>query len=196
MSNKVVIYTILPVLFLLAPITYIDFNLKNFILLGSPIILHFLINLYLDFTGISERSDKAKGYSGYFALLITSIFLLIPSISVYKDSSIRWIFILIWLIVAVLSFVKREVVADSITSGPKQNKIFKIFYFGSIIAVIILGGGGYYPSSSRLAERLGNFALVYFSYIFFFFSLWLLTFTQASTAKFTKFKDPGVNKNG
>lgn len=185
MTEKVSVFMILPIVFLIAPITYMDFSFGNALLFGVPLVLYILGCLYLDLTGKSSRSSKVRGYAAYFAFLLSSLYLLAPSILVFDKA--RWFFIILWILIAAFSFFKRDVISDSITHGPKANKTFKLLFWGSSVVVIILGGGGYYPTSSRLAENLGEYREAYFSAISFFFSVWILTFTQSSTSKFTKF---------
>lgn len=186
MTEKASVFIILPVIFLIAPLTYMDFNTVNALLFGIPLTIYSLVILYLDMSGKTSGSSKVRGYAAYFAFLLSSLYLLAPSIIVFEKA--RWSFIFIWVLIAIAGLIKSDVVSDSITNGPKANKTFKLLFWGSSIVVIVLGGGGYYPASNRLAEDLGEYRELYFSTISFFFSVWILTFTQGSTAKFTKFE--------
>jgi len=187
--KKVVIFTFLPMIFLLLPLSYLD-SMRNFWMISFPILLFFLFNVYLDVSGKSLSSKKLKGFSAYLMFLLVSIYSLVPAIVIYKDT-VYWLFILIWLIVAIVAYVKREFLVKSILPEKGGNPVFKWVYWLSVGFIILAGGGGgSYGSRTLFVNSIDeSFRLTYYSYIFFLFSLWVLILAQSSIAKFTKFKN-------
>ncbi|WP_163102954.1 hypothetical protein [Peribacillus alkalitolerans] len=186
MGKKVLIFTLLPLVFSFALFSVVDFNLGSISFVGVTLLAYFLFNLYLDSSNKSTNSRRLRGFSAYLGFLLCSIYLLSPAVLLLNG----WMVIILWIVFFVLSYRYREILLSSILSNGKGNRGIRFIYWGSAIVVLLIGGGGYYPVTSRILNQYqGDSASIFLSSIYLFFSLWFLIFAQSSIAKFTTFKD-------
>ncbi|WP_108672181.1 hypothetical protein [Peribacillus acanthi] len=186
MGKKVLIFTLLPLVFSFALFSVVDFNLGSVSFIGVTLLAYFLFNLYLDSSKKSMNSRRLRGLSAYLGFLLCSIYLLSPAVFVLNG----WIVIVLWIVVFALSYRFREILLSSILSSGNGNRSIRFIYWGSAVVVLLIGGGGYYPVTSRILNQFqGDSASIFLSFIYLFFSLWFLIFAQSSIAKFSKFKD-------
>ncbi|MFE8704011.1 hypothetical protein ACFYKX_25915 [Cytobacillus sp. FJAT-54145] len=184
MSKKVTIFTLLPLIFSMLVFIGSE-SLYSVIFVLITILPYFCFNIYLDITKKSIQSRRVRGLSAYIGLIIMSLYSLYPAI--IKISPLMTS--LIFLIVGLGAFKYRELIAEILFSGKKRYTKYRAIYWIYAAILLLLGGGGYYPTTKNVIEKLGENSDVYFSTIFFLFSLWFLVFAQGSIPKFTKFKE-------
>jgi hypothetical protein len=144
-----------------------------------------MFNLYLDFSNKSTQSRKTRGFSAYLGLLLTSVYLMIPSL-VYLSN---W-FIVLWVVIGSVAFVYREALVAALLNGSKRFRAIKILFWSTGEIAVLLSGGGYYPNVKRIFENLGEGTdMIYLSSVLLLFSLWFLVFAQSTIARFTKFEN-------
>jgi hypothetical protein len=186
MGKKVLIFTLLPLVFSFALFSVVDFNIGSIVFVGITLLAYFIFNFYLDFSNKSSNSRRLRGFSAYLGFLLSSIYLLSPSVLVING----WFVVILWIVFFGLSYRYREFLLSSILSSSKGNKTIRFIYWGSALVVLLIGGGGYYPITSNILNQLqGDLVSMFLSCIYLYFSLWLLIFAQSSIVKFTTFNE-------
>jgi hypothetical protein len=163
LAKKVTIFTLFPLIFSIVVFSYTEFSEGSLIFIGGTLFPYFVFNLFLDFTNKSTKSRKARGYSGYFDFILTSIYLMVPAYLTIQSL----IIIIIWLLLAIGSFIFRETIIAILLSETRSYSAIKVGYWASAAVVLLLGGGGYYPATKKslriLVKMLRQFIfLLYF----------------------------------
>jgi hypothetical protein len=178
-----------PIIFgaLMLPVPY--FSFAYLWLTMILLIPAFLFAFYLDLTG-KNRSDKLRGYAGYFSLLLLSIFFGLPGFKLYAEYPILQILILVLYVVVLAITTKFNIVMKDIVLGKRDElRRYTFVYYGIAVFIVLAGGGGYFKAAEIFSSFFGhNATMSYFSFLLLMFSYWLGVLAQSSIGVFTKFK--------
>ncbi len=157
------------------PIYKSEYMILTVIIYVGYALLLFIVKGISSLKGEMEWFPKFAGYATFTAF---AFFFIMPLMKIFDgEIGIQLLFIVIWLVLHIIFFVKVEIFYKIIlpTAGESKSK-WTIVYYLTFIVLFAISGGGNFRVTRIMTETYGqNPTMAYFSFVMYMVGIWFGT---------------------